>query len=145
MPANAGPLVDKQFELSSSMLRKYMTTYQQSYFEEQRLQLLHRRAINSTAPFFPPRRNPANVAILTPHEGTANWATRMGHYTKEQYARLHSYPFLLDQNSYAANHTRHATWNRYVCPHTLVRQSLVCPAARLLCLTSHLSDCPRCG
>lgn len=72
-----------------------------------------------------PRRVPAlNVALLTPHEGPAGPVARIAHYTKQQYARLHGYRFILDTTPYAANHTRHPTWNR--CGRQMVERTALC-------------------
>eukprot|EP01006_Ploeotia_vitrea_P058028 TRINITY_DN68661_c0_g1_i1.p1 TRINITY_DN68661_c0_g1~~TRINITY_DN68661_c0_g1_i1.p1 ORF type:complete len:321 (+),score=20.49 TRINITY_DN68661_c0_g1_i1:3-965(+) len=63
-------------------------------------------------PIFPKRKKPLHIAILTPQEGPSNLQTQLSTYTKEKYAQLHNYTFIFDTSAYAANHTRHATWNR---------------------------------
>eukprot|EP01006_Ploeotia_vitrea_P056877 TRINITY_DN68132_c2_g7_i1.p1 TRINITY_DN68132_c2_g7~~TRINITY_DN68132_c2_g7_i1.p1 ORF type:complete len:446 (+),score=38.48 TRINITY_DN68132_c2_g7_i1:73-1410(+) len=72
----------------------------------------HSRLLEMAHPTNRVRKKPVNVAILTPHEGTPNQATQMCSYTKEAYAKLHNYTWILDKSGYAAKHHRHATWNR---------------------------------
>eukprot|EP00668_Euglena_longa_P015604 GGOE01019710.1.p1 GENE.GGOE01019710.1~~GGOE01019710.1.p1 ORF type:complete len:446 (+),score=130.32 GGOE01019710.1:38-1339(+) len=105
-------MLDKKFELSSQLLRRYMAKYHHTTTERLKRQLELQWLGNSTTRPFPQRNPAVNVALLTPHEGPAGSVARIAHYTKQLYSRLHGYDFILDTTSYAANHTRHPTWNR---------------------------------
>ena len=101
------------------------------------------------APYYRKRENPVNVAILTPQEGPGNAMTKMSAYTKEQYCKIHGYDFIFDTSAYAANHTRHATWNRVpsvqvaLCAMSSSHSVAACPPP--VCLPRILPAPPPCG
>eukprot|EP00668_Euglena_longa_P023081 GGOE01028801.1.p1 GENE.GGOE01028801.1~~GGOE01028801.1.p1 ORF type:complete len:501 (-),score=138.65 GGOE01028801.1:1446-2948(-) len=105
--------VNQVFQLLKTYIGRYQDLLQQNEDDAiDRLEASARAAHVSPVPYYRPRTKSLKLAILTPQEGPGNPMTRMSAFTKERYCAIHGYDFILDTSAYAANHTRHATWNR---------------------------------
>eukprot|EP00667_Euglena_gracilis_P009199 EG_transcript_9339 len=105
--------VNQVFQLAKTYMSRYQDLLQENEDDAiDRLEAAAQTSGVSPAPYYRPRTKSLKLAILTPQEGPGNPMTRMSAYTKERYCAIHGYNFIFDTSPYAANHSRHATWNR---------------------------------